>query len=263
MSDQSLTSKYAAPRPAIPLRGRLRQNPTIVRRAAVFVFCGVTICAAWITLRWQPIPGSDKPLWSLPFAAKGSLLILATLGLFALFRLGGFFIRHARALYGDEPHVRSSAAWVRWHHYLNPVGPFYNLYGHRNVLRHSVPRAVRQRYQGSFLGIAWSLATPLLMLIIYTFVFSVILRARFDASEGPAEYGLTLFAGLIAFNLFSETVSHAPMAVVAKRNFVKRVVFPLEILPAVIMGSGLVNAMIGLLVLLAGILLLLGNFPRP
>jgi len=155
--------------------------------------------------------------------------------------------------------VRSSGMTVKWYRYLNPIGLFYNLYGHRSLLQQAVQREVRQRYQGSFLGVAWSLATPLLTLIIYTFVFSVVLKAHFGDSDSPLEYGLTLFAGLIAFNLFAETVSHAPMTIVTKRNFVKRVVFPLEILPVVIMGSGLINALISLLVLIAGLWLVLGS----
>ena len=81
----------------------LRKNPTIVRRVIVFVGCVLVVYVAWVVLRSQPIPGSDKPLWSLPIAAKGSLLFWATFGLYSLYHLGGLFIRNACAL---EPRYR-------------------------------------------------------------------------------------------------------------------------------------------------------------
>lgn len=97
------------------------------------------------------------------------------------------------------------------------------------------------------------------MLLVYTFVFSIVFQARWDqAITGSyAEFALTLFAGLIAFNMFSESVMAAPMLIVNNQNFVKRVVFPLEILPVSSLGAASVNSVISLLILLMGTFIVL------
>ncbi|MFM0078443.1 ABC transporter permease [Paraburkholderia sediminicola] len=110
-----------------------------------------------------------------------------------------------------------------------------------------IKREVVGRYRGSFMGILWSFFNPVLMLGVYTFVFSVVFKARWNAGTGSkTEFALVLFAGLIVFNLFSECVSRAPGLVLANVNYVKKVVFPLEILPWVAIGSALFHAVISL-----------------
>lgn len=101
----------------------LRKNPTMIRRTFVFVCCVLIVYVAWLVLRSQPIPGSDKPLSSLPIAAKGSLLFWVTLGLYGLIRLSGLVICSARALTRNDSFVRSSAASVREAHapHCNPM----------------------------------------------------------------------------------------------------------------------------------------------
>jgi lipopolysaccharide transport system permease protein len=117
-----------------------------------------------------------------------------------------------------------------------------------------VRREVLARYRGSVFGVLWSFLTPLLLLGIYTFVFGVVFQARWPGAAhggGLGEFALVLFCGLIVLNLFAETVSRAPGLVVGSPTYVKRVVFPLEILPVVTLGSALVTAGASLAVLLA------------
>ncbi|MGZ5069874.1 MAG: ABC transporter permease [Methylobacter sp.] len=114
-----------------------------------------------------------------------------------------------------------------------------------------VRREIIGRYRGSFLGLLWSFVNPILMLTIYTFVFGFVFKARWGQdSMDKYEFALVLFTGLIAFNLFAECVSRAPGLILSNINFVKKVIFPLEILPWVALGSALFHAAISLAVLL-------------
>ncbi len=121
-----------------------------------------------------------------------------------------------------------------------------------------VKREVMSRYKGSFLGLFWSLINPILMLAVYTFVFSVVFKVRLDQDNGlyddKTSFALVLFAGLIIFNLFSECISRASGLILANINYVKKIIFPLEILPWVTLGSALFHAGISFLVLLAFLL---------
>lgn len=113
-------------------------------------------------------------------------------------------------------------------------------------------REVIGRYRGSYLGLLWSFVNPVLMLAVYTFVFSVVFKARLgqDVSGNTIDFALLLFAGLIIFNLFSECISRAPSVILVNGNYVKKVIFPLEILPWVTLGSALFHAGLSMLVLL-------------
>lgn len=113
------------------------------------------------------------------------------------------------------------------------------------------------RYKGSFLGLAWSLFNPILMLTVYTFVFSVIFKSRWgnnSADVGHADFAIILFTGLIVFNLFSECINRATCLITSNVNFVKKVVFPIEILPIVNLLAALFHASISLVVLFIAIL---------
>lgn len=127
-------------------------------------------------------------------------------------------------------------------------------------------RDVLGRYRGSLLGLAWALVTPLLMLLVYTFVFGVVFQARWGAasataSESRADFALALFAGLLVFNLFAECLLRAPRLVVEHASYVKKVVFPLEILPLVVLLGALFHLAIGLAVWLLAHLVLAGPPP--
>jgi lipopolysaccharide transport system permease protein len=142
---------------------------------------------------------------------------------------------------------------------LSPRAYLASLWGNWALVRALVVRDVVGRYRGSVLGVLWSLFHPLLMLVVYTFVFSVVFNARWNAgSESKTEFALVLFAGLIVFNVFTECVNRAPSLVIANANYVKKVIFPLEILPWVNMGAALFHALVNLGVWLAFFTLIFG-----
>lgn len=144
--------------------------------------------------------------------------------------------------------------------FLNPLAITANLWKHRGLIAQFVKREVIGRYRGSYLGIVWSFLNPLFMLTVYTFVFSVIFGIRWGSGSGSkTEFALILFCGLTTFNIFAECLGRAPGLVVGNANYVKKVVFPLEILPVVALGSALVQAAINTSILLAALLLLSGS----
>ena len=130
---------------------------------------------------------------------------------------------------------------------ISPREMFGSLWRNRSLVRALVEREVVGRYRGSFMGILWSFFNPVLMLLVYTFVFSVVFKARWNAgSDSKTEFALVLFAGLMVFNLFSECVNRSPTLIIANANYVKKVVFPLEILPWVSLGSALFHTLVSL-----------------
>lgn len=107
------------------------------------------------------------------------------------------------------------------------------------------------------LGVVWSFITPILMLAIYTFIFSVVFKVRLEQPDGQDnkfQFAILLFTGLIVFNLFSDCISRAPGLIHANVNYVKRIIFPLEILPWISLGAALFHAGISFLVLFAALL---------
>lgn len=136
---------------------------------------------------------------------------------------------------------------------------FASLWHHRSLIKASIKREVLGRYRGSVLGILWSFFNPLFMLVVYTFVFSVVFKARWSiGSESKTEFALLLFAGLIIFNLFSECILRAPGLIVGNPNYVKKVIFPLEILPWVGLGAAMFHGAISLFVWLIAYLVFFG-----
>jgi lipopolysaccharide transport system permease protein len=109
------------------------------------------------------------------------------------------------------------------------------------------------------MGLMWSFLNPAIMLMIYTFVFSVVFKARWNVdTQSKTEFALILFSGLIIFNLFSECASRAPSLILSNANYVKRVVFPLEILPIVSLAASLVHAFISFVVWLIAYCIFMG-----
>lgn len=133
---------------------------------------------------------------------------------------------------------------------FNPLSMFADIARQRALVAALARRDVLGRYRGSFAGLLWSFFNPLLMLAVYTFVFSVVLKARWGVSgdDSKSTFSLTLFSGLIAFGLFSECVTRSPMLITSNVNYVKKVVFPLEILPVVSLLSAAFHASVGILV---------------
>lgn len=134
-----------------------------------------------------------------------------------------------------------------------------SLWQHRALILTLAKREVAGRYRGSMLGMLWSFFNPVFMLAVYTFVFSVVFKARWGSGgESRTEFALILFAGLLLFNLFAECIGRAPTLILGNANYVKKVVFPLEILPWVSFGAALFHAAISFCVWLLFYLLMFG-----
>jgi len=140
-------------------------------------------------------------------------------------------------------------------HSTNFLLMFSSLWRHRNLAWVMTKREVIGRYRGSFLGLLWSFFNPLLLLAVYTFVFSVVFEVRWGVPiAGRGQFAVILFSGLIVHGLFSESIARAPGLIPGNVNFVKKVVFPLEILPWVSMGTTLFHSLMSLFVLFIFIL---------
>jgi lipopolysaccharide transport system permease protein len=139
------------------------------------------------------------------------------------------------------------------------AGPWRN----RELLVTLIKRDVVGRYRGSLMGTAWSFFNPLIMLVIYTFVFSVVFKARWGSTRDGdhTDFAITLFVGMIVHGLFAECVNRAPSLILNNVNYVKKVLFPLDILPWVAFGSALFHACISLAVLLLTQLVATGRMP--
>ncbi len=137
-------------------------------------------------------------------------------------------------------------------HPATPKAMFRSLWHNRQLIWQMARRDISSRYRGSVIGLAWSFINPILLLLVYTFVFSGIFKSRWstDANESKTDFAIIIFAGLVVFNLFSELVNRSPGLIVFNVNYVKKVIFPLEILPWVALGSALFHAMISLFMLL-------------
>ncbi|WP_312348800.1 ABC transporter permease [Stenotrophomonas acidaminiphila] len=142
---------------------------------------------------------------------------------------------------------------------ISPVAALRSIFTHRSLIIEMVRREVIGRYRGSVMGLLWSFFTPVLMLFVYTFVFSVVFRARWAGGSGSkTEFAIVLFVGMMIFGLFSECLNRAPSLVLSNANYVKKVIFPLEILPVVSLGAALFHFCISMLVWLIFYLFLFG-----
>ncbi len=135
----------------------------------------------------------------------------------------------------------------------SPLAIANSFWRNRQLIRQMTQREVVGRYRGSFMGLAWSFFHPLFMLCVYTFVFSVVFKMKWGigSEESKASFAITLFVGMIIHGLFAECVNRAPGLILSNVNYVKKVVFPLEILPMVAMSSALFQAIVSVMVLLA------------
>lgn len=156
-----------------------------------------------------------------------------------------------------NPHASQSASLVSL---------WGSLWRHRSLISQLAHREVVGRYKGSVLGLAWSFFNPVLMLSVYTFVYSVVFKARWTvgnagAAESKTEFALLLFVGMIVHGLFSEVANRAPQLILSNQNYVKRVVFPLEILPVVSIVAAVFHALVSLVVMLLAFTLFNGYLP--
>lgn len=144
-----------------------------------------------------------------------------------------------------------------------------SLWCHRDLLWELTKRDFVGRYKGSMLGVLWTLLNPLLMLATYTFVFSVAFEAKWGAGEeSKVEFAIVLFSGMIIHGFFAECLNRSPGLIMCHPNYVKKVVFPLEILPWMALLSALMHLLVSFCVLLvfslfAGVTVQAGTFLTP
>lgn len=128
-----------------------------------------------------------------------------------------------------------------------------SLWRNRQLIVQMTKREVLGRYKGSAMGIGWSFFNPVFMLVVYTFVFSEIFKSRWGEGGGDdskTQFAIVLFVGMIVLSLFSEVLNRAPGLILSNVNYVKKVVFPIEILPVIAMGASLFHSLVSLGVLL-------------
>jgi lipopolysaccharide transport system permease protein len=140
-------------------------------------------------------------------------------------------------------------------------GALRELLSQRQLLRELVARDVQARHRGTFFGLGWLVAYPVLMMSVYTFVFGGVFKSRWMNQGGLGDFVVMLFCGLIVFTLFAEVVNRASGAITGQPNFVKKVVFPLQLLPLVPLGAALFNAAISFVILV--LLMLATGFGLP
>lgn len=134
------------------------------------------------------------------------------------------------------------------------------MWSNRQLILQMTKRDVIGRYKGSVMGVMWSFLNPLFLLVIYTFVFSVVFKARWGTSlpESKTQFAILLFVGMIVHGLFAETLNRAPGLILSNVSYVKKIVFPLEILPVVAIGTALFHALVSVLVLVVAFVLING-----
>jgi lipopolysaccharide transport system permease protein len=142
---------------------------------------------------------------------------------------------------------------------LSPVALVADLVRYGDLLKQFARREVEARHKGTLLGAAWTVFNPLIQLLIYTFIFGVVFAMKWGRLEGagasddapnPGEFALTFFAAYVAFTVFQECATKAPGLIADRPNLVRKVVFPLEVLPVSVLLAQLFYAAIGVSLLL-------------
>ena len=138
-----------------------------------------------------------------------------------------------------------------------------SLWRHRQLIKQMAWREVAGRYKGSIMGLFWSFINPVLMLTVYTFVFSVVFKAKWGVGgeESKTSFALVLFVGLIVHGLLAEVLNRAPSLILSNINYVKKVIFPLEILPVISLVAAFFHRVISLIVLFLAYIVINGSLP--
>lgn len=137
--------------------------------------------------------------------------------------------------------------------------PILSIRNNMSLIWRLAKRDIESRYKGTFLGLFWAVFIPILLLLVYTFVFSVVFNAKWGGGESERGlFALVLFCGLIFFNLFSECIGRAPTLILSNEVYVKKVLFPLEILPIVVLISALFNFFLSYFVFIIGFVFIKG-----
>jgi lipopolysaccharide transport system permease protein len=147
--------------------------------------------------------------------------------------------------------------------HLNPLDLLRALWRNRNLIFQFTRREVESRYRGSFLGLFWSFVNPLTTLLIYTFAFGVVLHSRWPQArtDSLGEFAVVLLCGIAVFNVFSESANRATTTIITVPNYVKKVVFPLEVLPVSVVGAALFHFVVTLAIVIVTDLFVFGLPP--
>ncbi len=148
--------------------------------------------------------------------------------------------------------------------YFDPLPIARDLWKNRQLIFSLAIRDVQARFAGSWFGAAWIVLKPLFLLAVYTFVFGVVFHARWAQAEeanSVFSYSVALFCGLVAFGIFAESVGTAPFLIQRQAGFVKKMVFPVQILPVAFLLSVVLSAMPSAVILMIGVFVLRGTIP--
>jgi lipopolysaccharide transport system permease protein len=158
--------------------------------------------------------------------------------------------------------MRISRQWPPVWIFFNPLLAVRGIWMHQNLLRQLVRRNIQVRYKGTIIGLVWMVITPLVMLAVYTFVFSIVFKARWgtDFGDSKVAFAIIMFCGIAVFNIFAESVTSSVGVITGNPNYVKKVVFPLEILPVSAVFSAFFFGLVSLIILVAGVVLLMHKF---
>jgi lipopolysaccharide transport system permease protein len=135
-----------------------------------------------------------------------------------------------------------------------------NLYKYRVLIQNLVSRELKARYRGTILGFLWSFFNPLLLMIVYTIVFGFIIAPRAPSGGGPLLYALFLFCGVLPWTWFSSSALESANVLIVQGNLIKKILFPVEILPIVVVTSNFVHFLFGLPILFLFALIMLKKF---
>ncbi|MGD1070471.1 MAG: ABC transporter permease [Bryobacteraceae bacterium] len=139
--------------------------------------------------------------------------------------------------------------------------PFQSIRRHRSLIRTMVRRDVLSRYTGSFGGGFWAVLNPLLLMLTYFFVFGIVLQTKVGHDPSRTHFALYFLAGMLPWLAFSEAAGRAPFVLLEHRNFIKKLVFPVETLPVNVVAAGLVTEFFGVVLFTLALLLINGRVP--
>ncbi len=179
------------------------------------------------------------------------------------FRIGRFALQCRAMLPGRTYRVIRAEDDVPAWRYLDPVALGLRLWACRGLIAQLARREVLARYRGSYLGTMWALITPLLTLGVFTLVFGTMYGARWAGSDraGILDFATHMFVGIVLYGVFSECTARAPMLITGNPNYVKKTVFPLEMLPVSVLAAAAMHSLLGLLAAMACVFIDRGALP--
>ncbi len=230
-------------------RGDLGHDVKVGARAAVSVTIALPDEPALYRVFWSPIVEGQGWAYEtgLPFVVMD--LLLGAGNAVRLKRLGVTDLARRRR-------VRLARAVPR-----ALVMPFQTVWNHRRLSYTLTKREILSRSRGSFGGALWTVLNPLLLMATYFFVFGLVLKSRFEDDPRPSSFALYFLAGMLPWLAFSEAAGRAPTLLIEYRQLIRKLVFPIEMLPVNLVFSGLVGEAFGLGLFVVALILLRGRLP--